>query len=154
MKRWILLALLVLGASAMAMKNPSVALKAGIAGGGAFGVEPSWDCKFFQPEVGKVRVTPFVGFTGDAFSASLSMRYMYGGFMDDLQVGGGVGMGYATNGKDVNGFYLMVRGDVEYDLALRDLPNPLFVGADFGYAAGFGKGFEGFFLMLKLGMRF
>ena len=154
MKRvWVLLAVLSLGgALAFGPNNPSVALRGGYAGGAAFGLEASWDCRFYTPPVGALRPTLDLGYALGGVDASFGMRYLASlPTLEGLRVGGGAGVGHAQD------FYAYVRADAEFDLDVGTLPLPAFIGFDAGYAIPFkadSKGLQGFFAAVKFGLRF
>jgi len=141
-----IIALVLLLAPAFAEYNISAALSAGY-GAGAFGaLEASWDCQLFQPGKGALRPTLDLGYGVAGFSAAFTMRHLFE-VAPALQVGGGVGLRYQM------GVQAYLRGDVEYSL-LQASGLPLFVGADVGYAYGFGAAPKTVVAQLKLGYNF
>jgi len=145
MKKWFALMALVLG-SAFAAGNFSVAGSAGYAGGPLGGVEASWDCILFQPKKGALRPTLDLGYGAGGFQAAFAMRHIFD-VAEDVKVGAGIGVRYQ------GGVQAYLRGDVEYDLTqMIDLP--LFVGADLGYAYGFGGAPRTVVAQFKAGYRF
>ncbi len=145
MKKLFMMLVLALG-MAFASGNYSVAGTAGYANGFVVGVQASWDCILFQPKKGALRPILDLSYGTGGFQAAFSIRHMFDA-AEGVKVGGGIGLRYQ------GGVQAYLRGDVEYDLAqMIDLP--LFVGADLGYAYGFGGAPQTVVAQFKVGYRF
>ncbi|WP_293179968.1 hypothetical protein [Oceanithermus sp.] len=145
MKRWIVLFALM-GMAMASGNNFSVAGSAAYGTGFFGGVEISADCRFYQPNKGTLRSTIDLGYGSGGLQGAFLMRHLFE-VADGVKVGGGVGVRYEA------GVQAYLRGDVEYELA--SLVNlPLYLGADAGYAYGFGGAPKSVVAQLKLGYRF
>ncbi len=145
MKKLFMMLVLALG-MAFASGNYSVAGTAGYANGFVGGMQASWDCILFQPGKGALRPALDLGYGSGGFQAAFTIRHMFA-VDDDVKVGGGIGVRYQ---KGVQAYF---RGDVEYDLYSL-VAVPLFVGADLGFAYGFGTAPKTVVAQLKVGYRF
>jgi len=135
MKRLLVLVFLLVGMTAMAAGNFSVSGSIGYASAPANGlvggIEATWDCQLYQPGKGRLRPTIDIEYGKGGFQAAALMRHLFPMGKTGLGLGGGVGLRYNS------GIQAYLRGDVMFRMD-RYIGVPVVLGADVGYAYGFG----------------
>ena len=123
--------LLVPGMLALASGNFSISGSLGYSSSLLGGVEATWDCQLFQPSKGRLRPTVDLEYGAAGFQGAFLMRHLFPMGKSGLGVGGGVGVRYDS------GLQAYLRADAMYRLD-RYVGVPVVLGADVGYAYGFG----------------
>jgi len=151
MKKILIGIFVLVATAAFAANNFSVSGSIGYASatnnGLVAGIEATWDCRLYQPEKGRLRPTIDVEFGGGGFQAAALMRYLVPVGKTGLGLGGGVGLRYDQ------GVQAYFRGDLMYRLD-RYLGAPVVLGADVGYAYGFGAAPQELVAHIKAGYCF
>jgi len=147
MKRALLAILFVLATVAMAEGTYSISGSLGYSEGVIGGVEASWDCQLYQPDFARIRPTidleyGSTGVQGAALIKTVSQ-------IPNTPMGAGVGLGVRYD----QGFqaYARVDGMLKLD---KIVGYPILLGADVGYAYGFGEAPSGVVAHFKAGYCF
>jgi len=148
MKKVLVSAIFVLGLAAFAAGNFSVSGSLGYAsaeGNGLVGgVEATWDCQLYQPSKGRLRPTIDLEYGGGGFQAAALMRHLFPIGKTGLGLGGGVGLRYDS------GVQAYLRADAMFRMD-QYIGYPVVLGADVGYAYGFGGAPQEFVTHFKVG---
>jgi len=111
------------------------------------GVEATWDCQLYQPGKGRLRPTIDLEYGKGGFQAAALMRHLFPMGKTGLGLGGGVGLRYNA------GVQAYLRADAMFRMD-RYIGYPVVLGADAGYAYGFGGAPKEFVAHFKLGYCF
>jgi len=147
MKKALMAIIFLVALTAYASGNFSVSGSVGYAGGVVGGLEATWDCQVFQPAKGRLRPTVDLEYGAGGVQGAFLMRHLFPIGKTGLGLGGGVGVRYHA------GAQAYLRGDAMYRMD-RYLGFPLVLGADVGYAYGFGGAPQEVVAHLKVGYCF
>lgn len=139
--------LLVLGMFAFAAGNFSISGSVGYSTGIVGGVEATWDCQLYQPGKGRLRPTIDIEYGSTGVQGAALMRHLFPIGKTGLGVGGGVGLRYDS------GIQAYLRGDLMFRMD-KYIGYPVVLGADVGYAYGFGGAPQEVVAHLKAGYCF
>jgi len=147
MRKLLIVLSIIVASAAFASGNFSISGSVGYADGITAGVEATWDCRLYQPSKGRIRPTIDLEIGDGAVQGAALMRYLFPIGRTGLGLGGGVGLRYDE------GAQAYLRADAMFRMD-RYIGYPVVLGADVGYAYGFGNAPQEMVAHFKVGYCF